>query len=88
MFAKVYDCLLSDIKNGKTSSVIFRHHINYINKVRSYYSTENYLDVNTPEDIVTDYIASMTDDYFSDLYAYLFPKSSKIEYISYFDNRD
>lgn len=88
MFSKVFDVLLDDIKSNKTSSVIFRHHINYINKVRSFYSKESYLDTNTPENIVIDYISSMTDDYFSDLYTYLFPKNNKINYISYFDSRD
>lgn len=88
MFSKVFDVLLDDIKSNKTSSVIFRHHINYINKVRSFYSKESYIDTNTPENIVIDYISSMTDDYFSDLYTYLFPKNNKINYISYFDSRD
>ena len=88
MFAKVFEALLGDIRSMRTSSVIFRHHINYINKVRAFYSTESYLDMNTPEDVVIDYISSMTDDYFSDLYEYLFPESSKINYVSYFDNRD
>ena len=88
MFSKVFDVLLDDIKSNKTSSVIFRHHINYINKVRSFYSKESYLDTNTPENIVIDYISSMTDDYFSDLYTHLFPKNNKINYISYFDSRD
>lgn len=88
MFAKVFESLLDDIKSSKTTSVIFRHHINYINKVRAFYSKESYLDINTPEDVVIDYISSMTDDYFSDLYTYLFPKSSKINYVSYFDSRD
>jgi len=88
MFAKVFDSLLSDLKSGDTNSVIFRHHINYINKVRSFYNTESYVEMNTPEDIVIDYISSMTDDYFSDMYSYLYPKSSPIKYISYFDSRD
>ncbi len=88
MFAKVFDSLLNDIKMQKKESVIFRHHINYITKVRSFYSSESYLDINTPEDIVIDYISSMTDDYFSDMYSYLFPKSTPIKYVSYFDSRD
>ena len=88
MFAKVFDSLLKDILNNKKDSVIFRHHINYISKVRSFYSSDNYAELNTPEDIVIDYISSMTDDYFSDLYAYLFPKSTPIKYVSYFDSRD
>ena len=33
-----------------------------------------------------DFIAAMTDDYFVDYYAYLFPKSSyRISYHGYFD---
>lgn len=88
MFAKVFDSLLKDLKSGDANSVIFRHHINYINKVRSFYNTESYVDMNTPEDIVIDYISSMTDDYFSDMYSYLFPKSNAIKYVSYFDSRD
>ena len=88
MFAKVFDSLLQDILNGKKDSVIFRHHVNYISKVRAFYSSDNYLELNTPEDIVIDYISSMTDDYFSDMYSYLFPKSSSIKYVSYFDSRD
>ncbi len=88
MFAKVFDSLLQDILNGKKDSVIFRHHVNYISKVRAFYSSDNYLELNTPEDIVIDYISSMTDDYFSDMYSYLFPKSSPIKYVSYFDSRD
>jgi len=40
-----------------------------------------------PDDIVTDYIACMTDDYFIDLFAQLFPNdplNREIKYISYF----
>jgi len=88
MFNKVFYSLLNDLKSGKTQSVIFRHHINYINKIRSFYNSDNYLEINTPEDIVIDYISSMTDDYFSDLYTYLFPDNNQIKYVSYFDNRD
>lgn len=87
MFTKLYFKLLNDIKDNKKDSVIYRHHINYINKVRKYYTQDNYLDVNTPEDIVTDFIASMTDDYFSDLYEYYFPKETKHKYKSYFQDK-
>ncbi|MDR1422825.1 MAG: hypothetical protein LBI64_08200 [Coriobacteriales bacterium] len=35
--------------------------------------------------MVVDYIASMTDDYFVDLYQQLFPeRECQIEYVSYF----
>ena len=39
-----------------------------------------------PNQLVTDYIASMTDDYFVDLYSYLFPNDKlQIEYKGYFE---
>ncbi|MBR5506405.1 MAG: phosphohydrolase, partial [Clostridia bacterium] len=85
MYSKLYHKLLSDLKSGDTNSYIFRHHINYIGKIRSYYNKSSYLEENCPEDIVIDYIASMTDDYFSDLYAHFFPDSPMPEYKSYFE---
>lgn len=88
MFTRVFDALLNDIKGERKNSIIYRHHINYINKVRSHYSRDNYLDINTPEEIVIDFISSMTDDYFSDLYSHLFPDSEPVEYVSYFDSND
>ncbi|MBQ0009629.1 MAG: phosphohydrolase, partial [Ruminococcus sp.] len=39
-----------------------------------------------PNQLIVDYIASMTDDYFIDLYHYLFPESNRtITYKGYFD---
>jgi dGTPase len=39
-----------------------------------------------PSQIVADYIASMTDDYFVDLFEHLFPDSQlKISYNGYFE---
>ena len=84
MYMKIFEKLLSDLKNGLKDSYIFRHHINYINNIRKYYSDNDYLESNSYEDIVIDYIASMTDDYFSDLYEYYYPDSPKPEYVSYF----
>ncbi len=84
MYHGLFHKLLSDIKLGNKESCIFRHHINYISKIRSYYSDTDYFETNTPEDIVIDYIASMTDDYFSDLYEHYYPDFKKPEYVSYF----
>ncbi|MGE4485357.1 MAG: phosphohydrolase, partial [Oscillospiraceae bacterium] len=86
MFHEVYYKLLELAKDKKKDSVLYRHHIDFIQKNRKYYSTEeNYLD-QEPNQIVVDYIASMTDDYFIDLYHYLFPHGKyRIDYISYFD---
>ena len=86
MMGKLYEKLLSDLKEGITSSPIFSHHIEYLNK--PYYAKRRDMPYEETEknQIVVDYIASMTDDYFIDLYEYLFPGSDKkITYKGYFD---
>ncbi len=86
MFHQVYYKLLEFTKDKKQDSVLYKHHIDFIQDNQKYYSSgENYVD-KEPNQIVVDYIASMTDYYFIDLYNYLFPdRTCKIEYISYFD---
>ncbi|MBQ2704515.1 MAG: HD domain-containing protein [Clostridia bacterium] len=84
MMAKMYERLLDDLQSGDESSPIFTHHIAYVNKAH-YKRTVPY-EQTEPNQIVVDYIASMTDDYFVDLYAHLFPNDNvKIEYKGYFD---
>lgn len=85
MYSKLYNKLLSDLKAGDKNSYVFRHHIDYISKIRSFYNTSSYMEENSQEDIVIDYMASMTDDYFSDLFEYLFPGDSLPTYKSYFE---
>ena len=81
---KIYEKMLCDLENKNTSSPIFTHHINYVNK--AHYTRQSKYENEEPNQIVVDYIASMTDDYFLDLYSYLFPKSTiKIKYKGYFD---
>lgn len=83
MMCQVYERLLDDLNNVKTDSPIFNHHIDYVNK--AYYTRKVSYERTEPNQIVVDYIASMTDDYFIDLYGYLFPDSDKkIEYKGYF----
>ena len=84
MMNRMYEKLLSDFVSGNTESPIFRHHINYVNK--AHYKREMPYEATEPNQMVVDYIASMTDDYFVDLYTYLFPESDlKIVYKGYFD---
>ena len=86
MFEAVYEKLLSDMKNRDKASVIYTHHINYLKELTHYYSDAARYEQSDPDDIVVDYMASMTDDYFIDLYSYLFPKGKyRVEYIGYFD---
>ena len=84
MLFELYEKLLNDLKNGNLSSPIFKHHIDFVGK--SHYNREQPYTETEPNQIVVDYIASMTDDYFIDLHAHLFPHSHhKIEYKGYFD---
>ena len=79
MMAKLYMRFIDDIAAGDESSPIFRHHANNA-LMRHDYSWEL---EHRPDDIVVDYIASMTDDYFVELYRYLFPDDSVNQLVRY-----
>jgi len=84
MMARVYEKLLSDLENENSTSPIFTHHISFVNK--AHYKRDIPYEETEPNQLVTDYIASMTDDYFVDLYSYLFPNDKlQIEYKGYFE---
>ncbi|MBO5701589.1 MAG: HD domain-containing protein [Clostridia bacterium] len=84
MMKEIYERLLGDILVGDKSSPIFTHHIDYINK--SYYKRSVPYENSEPNQIVVDYIAGMTDNYFIELHRHLFPESDyKVEYKGYFD---
>lgn len=84
MMARVYERLLSDLINENSASPIFTHHISFVNK--AHYKRDIPYEKTEPNQIVTDYIASMTDDYFVDLYSHLFPNDKpQIEYKGYFE---
>lgn len=86
MIHQMYHHLLNDVIQGNQESVIFKHHIDFLREDNAYYGEANYLENTEKNQIVVDFIASMTDDYFVDLYEYLFPKSSyQIQYVSYFE---
>ncbi len=85
MFESIYTKLLSDLHNNIKSSPIFSHHIDFVNNANRF-SKYEYTKNSDFDEIVVDYIASMTDDYFIDLYEHLFNKKAPVQYISYFDN--
>lgn len=86
MFYEIYDRLIKDLKSGDMSSVIYTHHIDFVNQNRKYYQDNRDYAEEKPDEIVVDYIASMTDDYFVDLYKYLFPEGKySVDYIPYFE---
>lgn len=84
MFSELYYKLLDDVVKKDENSMIYRHHIKFVLQSNMYYGSQNYLD-EEPNMIVSDYIASMTDDYFIALHKKFFPSSKyKIEYKPYF----
>ncbi len=83
MMQEIYEQLLEDLQLGRKYSPVFRHHIDYVNQT-SYPKPFPY-EKSEPNQIVVDYIASMTDDYLIDLHHYLFPDSTyEVEYTGYF----
>ncbi len=85
MFKEMYYKLLEDAREKNEDSIIYKHHINYIKEGMKYYSDCFDYAEEEPNQAVVDYMASMTDDYFVELYKQLFPDSGyKIVYHSYF----
>lgn len=86
MIEKMYEYLLKEAKSLSKDTIVYRHHISYIEEMTAPYRRgQAYRDIPADE-LVVDYIASMTDDYFVELFRYLFPDSTlKVEYIGYFD---
>ena len=86
MFKEIYYKMLDDVKNKNEASIIYKHHIAYIKQNLKYYEEFDY-EAEEANQIVADYIASMTDDYFIELHKMLFSGSKyQIEYKSYFEN--
>ena len=84
MMSSIYEQLLDDIKNHNTKSPIYTQHINLINNI--HYKRKTPYEMTEPNQLVVDYIASMTDDYLVELHHYLFPNSDlTVEYKGYFD---
>ncbi len=84
MMTQIYEKMLSDLQEHNTESPIFTHHIRYIESM-NYPRRTPYAETEANQ-LVVDYIASMTDDYFVDLYRHLFPGSRyDVKYIGYFD---
>ena len=85
LMQRMYKKLLSDLKEGNKSSPIFKHHIDFIE--RNHYKPRiPYLETE-PNQIVIDFMASMTDDYCTELYNFMFPdKPIDFHYHGYFED--
>lgn len=103
MFEMMFEELLREAKERDDNSLLFKHHIRYIEEQTAPYADNGkdrsdppaegkgkirrnkvYRD-NDPADLVVDYMAGMTDDYFVDCFHKLFPESGYgVEYKGYF----
>ena len=85
LMQKMYLQLLKDLKEGNKSSPIFKHHIDFVMN-NHYHSRIPYMETE-PNQIVVDYIASMTDDYCAELCNYMFPNQAPdFGYHGYFED--
>ena len=83
MMELMFERLLEDLIQGREESPVFRHYLN-LPIMRHDYAFEL---AHRPADVVCDYIASMTDDYFVALFSFLFPESplnAQVRYDDYF----
>ena len=87
MMEQMFAALLAQAKERDRNSLLYQHHVSLVEQTRAYYGAQmSYAEETDPATLVVDYIASMTDDYFVDLYRTLFPKSrTPITYRGYFD---
>ena len=76
MFAELYEHLLADLAAGDESSPVFKHHVSQLAAKSTSISAEKYLETE-PNQIVVDYLASMTDSYFMALHEHLFPHGNR-----------
>lgn len=82
---KLYYRLLADLKDGVKSSPIYRHHVDFV--ANNHYAGKMPYIETEPNQIVVDYIASMTDDYCLELYDFLFPGDKvDLKYHGYFED--
>ena len=84
MMHELYDRFVEDIEAGREESPVFTEHVNswfVLHRNRGYRN-------NPVDDIVCDFIASLTDDYLVELYRHMFPDDPKSQldlYVPYFE---
>ena len=76
MFGEMYEQLYEQLMAGDENSPVFKHHVAQICAKSHTLDQDEYLR-EEPNQIIVDYISSMTDSYFTALYHHLFPESSK-----------
>jgi len=88
LMALLYDHLVEDVENRRISSPVFRHYLDDPQQGGCYFDGESGELTASPDDIVCDFIASMTDDYFIDICRELHlndPVLDGLKYHEYFE---
>lgn len=75
MFEQMYERLAHDLKRGDERSPIFKHHIDKLCLKSRSLTRDTYLGEGVDQ-VVVDYLASMTDNYFMSLYEFMFPNEA------------
>lgn len=89
MFEELYAQLLADLRAGNESSPLFKHHIERIERQRRMYEDERPYREEEPHQIVVDYLAAMTDEYFLAAHRFICPNSAhSVQFRDYFDGLD
>lgn len=85
MMADIYERCMYDLEKGNEDSPIYSEHIAFVERT-PYKRISPYIETEKNQ-IVVDFISSMTDDYFVELHQFLFPDSDyHIEYKGYFEH--
>ena len=77
MFGRMYERALADLRAGDEGSPLFKHHITRLCRASRTLTPEKYLDQGADE-VVVDFLASMTDSYFMAIYEHWFGKGHGI----------
>ena len=77
MFEEMYERLLSGVIAGDERSPVYLHHAKKLATRSRSIDAREYMANTEPNQIVVDYLASMTDRYFMALYRHLFPESKQ-----------
>ena len=86
MVKLTFEKLLNDLVSLNRSSPVYTHHLKYLNKPYLTQRRTSVYEQSEPNQIIVDYIASMTDDYFIELFNHLFPSSTlSVKYEGYFE---
>ncbi|MBQ7377929.1 MAG: HD domain-containing protein [Clostridia bacterium] len=86
MFERLYARILEDLREKRKDSPVYRHHVELV--AASTYPVAMPYEESDPRQIAIDFIASMTDDYFVDLYQHYYPDAPAVPYIGYFSRME